>query len=311
VAAGSRATSRSPARCGARALSWSVAGLAIAAFRLACHAQAESLAADGVTLEAVLPSAAYAVPGAPSVVVHLASDFDPHAPLHLVVFLHGYNGCARVLMSPGSLACRAGGPEQPGWDLAATHDSAHANTVFVIPQLAFLRRDGRPGAFDRPGVFRKFLEELLAGPLAARLGPRRLADVAGIDLVAHSGGYQTALAILEHAGLADRIKSVVLLDALYGETPRFARYVDDHAAAGLRFVSISIGHGPTERENRALFNELRRSLGDRVGSADAESLGASIVTHPIVIGTGTPPHRLVPAHNLAAILRALHRTALP
>jgi hypothetical protein len=301
---------RAPRARDARAGSWfSAAGrtaglIALVALSLAGRAQAH--AADGFTLEAVLPSAAYVVPGAPSVVVHTANNFDPRAPLHLVVFLHGYNGCARVLMSPGSLPCRAGAPEEPGWDLAAAHDAAGVNSIFIIPQLAFRRRDGRPGAFERPAVFRAFLEELLAGPLAARLGPHRIADIAGIDLVAHSAGYQTALAILEHGGVADRIKSVVLLDALYGETPRFAHYVETHIAAGLRFVSISIGHGATERENRALYEQLRRSFGDRVGNADAASLVASIANHPIVIGTGTPPHRLVPTHHLAEILRALH-----
>ena len=38
--------------------------------------------------------AAYGVAGAPSALVHAPAGFDASRPLHLVVFLHGYIGCA-------------------------------------------------------------------------------------------------------------------------------------------------------------------------------------------------------------------------
>ena len=52
---------------------------------------------------------------------------------------------------------------------------------------------------------------------------------------------------------------------------------------------------------------LRMTLGrDRVVSVEAAELGEAIAKHPIVFGLGTPPHRLVPAHHLSEVLRALH-----
>jgi hypothetical protein len=183
--------------------------------------------------------------------------------------------------------------------------------LFVVPQLAYMKRDGRPGRFGQPGGFREFLEELLKGPLAEALGgPRSLADVARIDLVAHSAGYQTALAILEHGGVkASLIRGIVLLDALYAETARFARYVEAHRA-GLQLIVISLANGIPAREAAILERRLRRSLGaEHVTSVDPNGIGAAISRYPIVFARGTPPHRLIPATHLSEVLSAMHMRA--
>jgi hypothetical protein len=262
----------------------------------------------GFTVAAQLQHAAFRVPGVPSVIVHAPPGFDARGPLHLVIFLHGYSGCVPVLMARGEGRCRPQDPPTEGWDLGSYHDAAHTNTLFVVPQLALMQRNGRPGTFAQRDGFRAFLEELLSGPISEQLGgPRTLADVASLHLVAHSAGYQTALAILERGGVAGLVKSVVLFDALYGETPRFARYIEAHAPSGLRFVSIALERGAPRRENESLLRRLRRTLGhEGVVSADASQLAAAVAEHPIVIATGTPPHRLLPATHLAEVLRALH-----
>jgi hypothetical protein len=245
--------------------------------------------------------------------VHAPPGFDAQRPLSLVVFLHGYSGCVPVLMGRGECRCRPQDPPHEGWDLGRYHDAAHTNTLFVVPQLALMQRNGQPGTFAQPGAFRAFLDELLAGPISELLGnTRSWKDLASLHLVAHSAGYQTALAILEHGGVTERIKSVVLLDALYGETPRFARYIEAHAGQGLRFVSIALERGTPQRENLLLLRRLRRTLGrDRVATAEAADLAPSVAAHAIVIATGTPPHRLLPATHLAAVLRALGPDAPP
>lgn len=245
--------------------------------------------------------------------MHAPAGFDARRPLTLVVFLHGYTGCVPVLMGKGETHCRPQDPAREGWDLGAHHDAAHTNTLFVVPQLALMQRNGRPGRFGDRGGFRAFLQELLAGPISQQLGsPRTLANVAGLHLVAHSAGYQTALAILERGEVSRLIKSLVLLDALYGETPRFARYVEAHAASGLHFVSIYLEQGTPRRENQALLRRLRYSLGaERVATAEASDLATTVAEHPIVIASGTPPHRLLPATHLAELLRALKPGSTP
>ena len=131
-----------------------------------------------------------------------------------------------------------------------------------------------------------------------------------IDLVAHSAGYQTALAILEHGGVkASLIRGVVLLDALYAETARFARYMETHRS-GLQLVVISLPHGTPAREAEVLERRLRRSLGaEHVTSVDPNGIGAAIIRYPIVFARGMPPHRLVPATHLTEVLSAMHARA--
>jgi hypothetical protein len=287
------------------------AALALLCFASFARADAAPDSAHGFTQAVQLQHAAYQARGVPSAIVHAAAGFDPKKPLHLVVFLHGYNGCVTVLMAHGEAQCRPGDPPTEGWDLGGYHAAAHTNTLFVLPQLALNKRDGRPGRFGLQGEFRAFLKELLAGPLTGLLGgPRSLSEVASVDLFVHSGGYQTALAILEQGALGDLVKSVVLFDALYGEGPRFADYIEAHAVAGLRFVSIALANGIPAHENALLLQRLRATLGsERVSTSDAAHLVQAIAAHPIVIASGTPPHRLVPANHLAEVLRALRAGA--
>jgi hypothetical protein len=174
---------------------------AAGAFWLFCAAR---LAAEpaGISKASVLESAAFRTPGAPSVIVHAPPGWNPRAPLHLVVFLHGYNGCVEVLMAEGPSRCKPGAPEREGWNLGPQHDAAGTNTLFVVPQLAFAKRNGDPGAFGKAGGFRAFLEELLREGLGKQLGgPRRFKDIASLTLIAHSGAYQAALAIAEQGGV--------------------------------------------------------------------------------------------------------------
>jgi hypothetical protein len=262
-------------------------------------------------IAARLEHGAYNEKGVPSAIVHAPAGFDARAPLKLVIFLHGLRGCASVLMGHGQVRCGPGAALEEGWDLAGYHDQAHTNTLFVVPQLAYMKRDGRPGRFGQPGGFRDFLEELLRGPLAGPLGgARSLADVARIDLVAHSAGYQTALAILERGGVEPAlIRSLVLLDSMYAETARFAQYVEAHRAE-LQLVVISLPTGTPAREAAVLERRLRRSIGaEHVTSVDPNGIGDAIARYPIVFARGRPTHRLVPANHLSVVLSALHKRA--
>ena len=269
-----------------------------------------SARAEGFTISATLRNAAYHLPDAPDVMVHAPADFDPRAKLDLVVYLHGYSGCLGVLMGDGPSRCRPSDPPQTGWNLGARHDDAKTNTLLIVPQLAFMKQSGRPGAFRKPGVFRAFLTELLGETLVPQLGgPRTLADVASLTLVAHSAGYETALAVLEHGEVAQWVHALVLLDALYGEEERYERFILAHAGKGsgrLRVVALHLGYGATQANDLRLHRRLLRVFGPRqVAWVEPATLEASLATHALVIGTGVGPHRQVPEHHLAQILRAL------
>jgi hypothetical protein len=247
-----------------------------------------------------LASGAYVRGDAPEAIAHAPPGFDPRAPLHLVVFLHGYRGCAEVLAGEGPTRCRPGDPPRPGWDLLARHDDAGTATLFVIAQLAFMEREGDPGRFARPGGFRAFVDEVLAA-LGTELGARRaLEDLASLTVLAHSAAFEATLAILRSGGVESRLRHVVLFDALYSGGPAFLAWAV--ASPGRRLVSIHGGRGTTTLRTRDLARRARRAIGDRA-AVDA-GLGAAR-DHVVTILRSDAPHGEIPARHLAETLRAL------
>ena len=72
---------------------------------------------------------------------------------------------------------------------------------------------------------------------------------APVILVAYSGGYQPAAFALDVGGAGDRVRGVILFDALYSETERFAGWIAQHASTAF-FVSAYTRY--TQRENARL-----------------------------------------------------------
>ena len=260
------------------------------------------------TEERTLESAAYDEPGAPSVVVHAPPAFDPARPLRLVVFLHGWSGCARVLVRAGSIACKDGDRAREGWDLAGRFDEAGTDALFVVPQLAFLTRDGNPGRFLERGRFRRFVEELLTA-LASQLGPgKALADVESVTLLAHSAGFETALAILARGEI--EVRNVVLFDALYAGVEPFGEWAlarDDR-----RLVSLYTGSGRTARQSRRLALRVQAHLSEPAVAFDRDGPLPSLVRDArIVIARSPAPHGEVPARHIGELASPLGLSARP
>lgn len=280
----------------------SLASLLLGALVLATSALPTSPALAQWTRRLELAHGAFDQPrGIPEAVVHAPPTFDARGPLRLVVFLHGYRGCADVLAASGPARCRPGAREQPGWDLLARHDEAGTSTLFVIAQLALDVRDGSPGRFARAGGFRAFVDELL-GSLDRELGARRTsADLASITLVAHSAAFESALLILR-AG-STPITNVVLLDALYSGGPAFLAWA--LADPARRLVSMHAGAGTTAERNRDLARRARRALGGAF--LEATDLAALQPGHRVAVIRVRTPHAELPARHLADALRALQR----
>ena len=243
--------------------------------------------------------------GAPDVIVHAPPRFDAARPLHLVVFLHGYSGCASVVAGEGEVACVPGGATHSGWGLLAAHDAAGTNTLLVIPQLALWTRDGRPGAFSRPGHVRRFLEDVLRA-LAPELGPgRTIEDVAALSLVAHSAGFETAAAVLRAGDVETFVRHVVLFDALYAGGPSFIAWAaaGDGTTAPRTLLSFYTTGRPAE-QSRALAQSAARRLRGQVREGEADGLESTVgVTVGVLHARGG--HGRVPMRYLAPTLRAL------
>lgn len=179
--------------------------------------------------------------GDPRVLLHIPKGFDPNKPSVMVVFFHGHGATlTRDVIERQQV------PEQIS--------EAGANAVLVAPQLAYDARSSNPGKLWEPGAFARLVRE--AGEQLTRLyGDQRVARTFAnmpIIIVAYSGGYLSAATSLERGGIKNRVRGVVLLDALYGELDGFASWIS-HNPSGF-FVSAYTRS--TQRRNAELEHML-------------------------------------------------------
>jgi pimeloyl-ACP methyl ester carboxylesterase len=129
--------------------------------------------------------------------------------------------------------------------------------VLVAPQLAYDARSSNPGKLWEPGAFARMLREA-SDQLTRLYGDRRVGRTFAnmpVIIVAYSGGYLSAASCIERGGVKDRVRGIVLLDALYGEMDGFASWVTRNRSG----FFVSAYTRSTQRRN----NELERVLADR------------------------------------------------
>jgi hypothetical protein len=179
----------------------------------------------------------------PRVLLHIPKGFDPNKPSVMVVFFHGHGATlTRDVLERQQV------PEQIS--------EAGSNAVLVAPQLAYDARSSNPGKLWEPGAFARMLREA-SDQLTRLYGDRRAGRTFAnmpVIIVAYSGGYLSAASCIERGGAKDRIRGIVLLDALYGEMDGFANWVSSNRAG----FFVSAYTRSTQRRNV----ELERRLAD-------------------------------------------------
>lgn len=149
------------------------------------------------------------------VLIHIPREFDKSRPGVIVLFFHGHGATlARDVVARQQLPAQISG--------------SGINAVLVAPQFAVDARDSSAGNFWNPGGTRRFLDEA-AHQLAKLAGdPATEARFAAMPvvIVGYSGGYVPTAATLANGKLGERVKGVVLLDGLYGELDKFARWIE-------------------------------------------------------------------------------------
>jgi hypothetical protein len=163
------------------------------------------------------------------VLLHIPPGFDPSQPAVMVVFFHGH----------GATLARDVRDRQ---QVPAQITASGMNAVLVAPQFAVDAADSSSGKFWEPNGFKRFLDEA-AVKLARLYGdPRRAAafDKMPIVIVAYSGGFGPTLSVLDRGGVKQRIRGLVLLDALYAGIDRFADWIADNRSTF--FVSAYTPH---------------------------------------------------------------------
>ncbi len=176
------------------------------------------------------------------VLLHIPKSFDPGRPAVMVVFFHGH----RATLSRDVLNRQ---------QVAAQISGAGVNAVLVAPQFAVAASDSSPGNLGEPGGLKRFVDE--AGKKLAQLhgssvSARSFSNMP-VVIVAYSGGYLAAAWGLHHGGVKDRVRGVVLLDALYGDLDKFAAWI----AGNKSTFFISSYTSSTRRRNSELMQMLQ------------------------------------------------------
>jgi hypothetical protein len=151
------------------------------------------------------------------VLVHIPETFDLRKPGVIVVFFHGNGATLERDVRDRQLV-----PQQIS--------ESGVNAVLLAPQMAVDAADSSAGKFWQQGNFRRFIMES-ADHLARLYGdPGAAKDFARLPivLVGYSGGFLPTAYSLDVGGLADQVRGVVLLDAVYGQLDKFASWIDSH-----------------------------------------------------------------------------------
>jgi hypothetical protein len=176
------------------------------------------------------------------VLVHVPEHFDAKKPGVIVVFFHG-NGATLER----DVRDRQQVPQQ-------ISDSG-VNAVLLAPQMAVDAADSSAGKFWQPNGFKRFMDES-ASHLAKLYGDPNSAKTFAnmpIVIVGYSGGFLPTAWSLEVGGVTNRVRGVVLLDAVYGELDKFASWIENNRSGF--FVSSYTRY--TKRHDAELMAMLR------------------------------------------------------
>ena len=186
------------------------------------------------------------------VLVALPAGFDLRKKAAIVVFFHGNNATLQ----------RDVVDRQHVLDQI---QNSGFNAALVAPQFAVDALDSSAGKFWEPGEFAQFMGE--ASVALANLWGTRTARNAfqslPIILVAYSGGYNPAAYVLTLGGENNRIRGVVLLDALIGESEKFASWIAHYRRGAFFFSAFSDASagGNAEVEHLLASNGISYSTG--------------------------------------------------
>lgn len=274
------------------------AALLLLALASAAHAEAQ-----GRTVELELTHGAVIRDDAPEAIAHVPEGVDVSGPVALVVLLHGYSGCTRVLASDAAEArCRERDRPEPGFAWAAAHEAAGTRSVLLIPQLAWRARDGSPGRLTIAGEAARMIDESLLALAPILGGTLDHTSVASITVAAHSAAFETTLAIVRHGGLD--VRNVVLFDALYAGGSSFLDWV----AAGTDSAPRTLISFATGARTWTLTQALVRDARHRATSLLTETWPITLpdsAARRVIGARARVPHHDVPSRYLAETLRAL------
>ena len=138
------------------------------------------------------------------------------------------------------------------YKVAEQFAASGVNAVLVLAEGPRNAPDSFGGKLEEPGVFAALVSDVLE-TLKAR-GLIAATNPGSIVLAGHSGAYRVIAFILARGGLTANVREVYLFDALYGQTEKFAHWIDHFSG---RLVDIHTPEGGTRAESVNLMEDLQ------------------------------------------------------
>jgi hypothetical protein len=158
-----------------------------------------------------------------TVLVFVPKKFAQRSTADVVLYVHGWRNNVDSAMSR--------------FHIFQQFVQADKNAILIVPEVAKDAPDSHGGKLERNGGLAALVNEVFN-----ELGKRQLlksARVGTVVLAGHSGAYRPLAYMAQQGGLP--VSEIYLLDGLYGQTHKFARWVDKNPKARLLIIYTETG----------------------------------------------------------------------
>ncbi len=214
--------------------------------------------------------------------IYFPAGFDIRKPAVIVVFFHG-----NTATLARDVVARQRVPEQVA--------ASGLNAVLLAPQFAVNAIDSSSGNFWTPGFFARYLDEA-AGKMAKVYGNTATrSDFARLPVVllAYSGGYNPAAFALGVGNVDNRVRGVLLLDAIYAEEDKFADWIARERKEAFFFSAYTKSSAPNNQTLQDLLAARHIDFATRAPREFAPGEVAFLATDPDLVHDDLVTHAWV------------------
>jgi hypothetical protein len=170
--------------------------------------------------------------------VFIPKNFRPGKSVDVVVHIHGwFNNVESTFVQ---------------FRLIEQFVESGVNAILLAPEGPKNAPDSFGGKLEQPDGFALLIRDVIAQLKRIKKIPHT--QIGKVVLSGHSGAYRAMAFILQHGGFTEKIKEVYLFDALYGQTEKFAYWLD-HSRG--RLLNIYTDEGGTKSESELLAADLK------------------------------------------------------
>lgn len=205
-------------------------------------------------------------------IVYFPKGFDLAKPAAIVVFFHG-----NAATLERDVVARQQVPRQ----LA----ESGLNAVLLAPQFAYDALDSSSGNFWTPGFFARYLDEASAkmADVYGDPGARAAFAKMPVVLLAYSGGYNPAVYAAAVGGAEDRIRGMLLIDAIYAEEDKFAGWIERNRAHAFFFSAYTKSAAASNATLKKLLSDAGIAFARRAPRKFAPGTIAFLATDPDLV----------------------------